>query len=123
MLALSIFSMGIVAVFKTFTISLDRINHLTNRLYVTTLLDNRIFEVNRMLRVYDALPFDLNHSVTLDVGNQKLTFKQDMILKEVEDFSDVFEMSLSFTWMEAERKRTLSRSSYICHFWPKEKSS
>ena len=119
MLSLAIFSAGIVAVLKTFDISITRIHHLTNRLYATTLLDNRIFEVNRTLRAYNALPFDLNHSVALDVGGKELTFKQDMRLGEVEDFSEIFQLDLAFTWMEGEQARRLSRSAYIGYF-PKE---
>ncbi|HBG62529.1 MAG TPA: hypothetical protein DDX37_11970 [Candidatus Omnitrophica bacterium] len=116
MVALAVLSLGIVIIFKGFIVSLDRMNYLTNRLYATTLLDNRITAIERMLRVYETLPFELNRKEKLNVGAKEIEFRQRMNISEVEDFADVFELDLSLLWDSGGKEMILSRSAYISDF-------
>ena len=116
MVALAVLSFGIVMIFKTCIVSLDRLSYLTNRIYATTLLDNRIAIIERMLRVYKILPFELNRKEIINVGSKKIEFSQKMSLGEVEDFADVFKLDISLIWDEQNKEMRLSRSAYISDF-------
>ena len=116
MVALAVLSLGIVIIFKGFITSLDRLSYLTNRLYATTLLDNRITGIERMLRLYETLPFELNRKEKVNVGSREIEFRQRMSISEVDDFADVFELDLSLLWDSGDREMILSRSAYISDF-------
>lgn len=116
MVALAVLSLGIVIIFKGFVVSLDRLSYLTNRLYATTLLDNRITAIERMLRLYETLPFELNRTEKVNVGSKEIEFRQRMSISEVDDFADVFELDLSLLWDSGKKELILSRSAYISDF-------
>ena len=90
--------------------------YLTNRLYATIILDNRIARTEYMLRAYQALPFDLGQSESVDVGQKIINFKHKMAIKEVEDFVDIFQLDVFLTWSERDRMIQVSRSAYIADF-------
>ena len=95
-------------------------NHLTNRLYATTVLDNRISVTERILRAYKSLPLELEEVQDVDVGNRNIAFKQSMNLGEVENFIDVFKMDISLSWIESGREKQMARSAYISYYSPTE---
>ncbi len=113
MVTLAILSLGLTVILKSFLVSLDHLEHLTNRLYASLLLDNRISSIERTLRAYKALPFDLNHQEKIAVGAKETEFTQKMSIKEVEDYADVFQLDLTLTWQEKQRERESSRTAYI----------
>jgi len=116
LVTMTILSVGIVAIFKTYLISLDQINHLTYRLYATTILDNRISTTERMLRAFQALPIDLQHTEKVDLGHKTVNFEQELNISKVEDFLNVFEIDVTLKWMENDHQKQLSRSGYISNF-------
>jgi len=116
LVTLIILSVGIVAIFKTYLISLDQINHLTYRLYATTILDNQISSIERMLRAYQALPLELTHEEEVNLGHKTIIFKQELNIGQVDEFLDVFQIEVTLTWMENNRPKQLSRSAYISNF-------
>lgn len=117
LLTVLILSVSIVAIFQSLILSLGRIQYLTHHMHATTLLDNRLAEIENMLRTYKSLPFELNHAETVDTGNGKIVqFKQTMNLKPVDDYVDVFQLDLTLTWQEGDEQKQLSRSSYITDF-------
>ena len=113
MVTLVILSVGIVVIFKTFYYALDQMNYLTHRLYANNLLDNRMAEIERGLRFYKTLPFDLNRVHEVQVGSKVISYKEQMNLGSVEDFPDVFKLDLSFVWPEGKREVTLSRGGFL----------
>lgn len=116
MVTITILSLGIILIFKALFFSLDQISYLTTRLYATITLDNRIAETEQTLRIYNSLPFDLNHTETVTIGQKQVTFKEQMNFGEVEDFADVFNFDLSFMWEEGQRQIHLSRSAYLLDY-------
>ena len=116
LVALIILSVGIVAIFKTFTVSIDHLNHLTRRLYATTILDNHISSTERVLRAYQALPFELEQSEELDFGIRKIDFKKKLHISDIEDFNEVFKLDISLSWEEPNREVRLQRSAFIADF-------
>ena len=116
MVTLAIFSVGIVGVFQSYLISLDRINHLTNRLYVHVYLDEHLKTIERNLKVYQTLPFELDRTGKIDLGGKILNYSHNLSIAQVENFNDVFELKLTYTWNERGLARSLSRSTYISDF-------
>ena len=113
MVTLIIFSVGIVGIFKTFLISLDQLNYLTDRLYASIILDNHITAIEHMLKVNRALPLETPASETLQIGRRKVIFDQKLTLSAVEDFIDTFKLALTLTWKEGTHQKHLSRSAFI----------
>ena len=116
MVTLVIFSTGIVAILQSYLTSLDRIEHLNNRLYASMLLDDRIALIKRNLRAYRALPLDMNRNDLVNLGNRELVLTHDLKIKQVENFQDIFELTMSYQWQEDSRLLTLSRSVYLTDF-------
>lgn len=116
LVTLIILSVGIVAIFKTYLISLDQINHLTYRLYATTILDNQISSVERMLRAYQVLPLELTHEEEVNLGHKTILFEQELNIGQVDEYLDVFQIEVTLKWMENDRPKQLSRSAYISNF-------
>jgi hypothetical protein len=116
MVTLVILSVGIVAIFQSLIISLDRVSHLTNRLYATNLLDNRISTIQRMLKVYKALPFDAQRNNDINVGAKALSFKEEMKINEIDDLVELFKLELAVKWSEGNQTKRMSRTVYISEF-------
>jgi len=116
MVTITILSVGILMIFKSYINMLDQMRHINNRLYANVIIENRVSEIERMLRVYNILPFELDHVEHVDVGHRVIAFKQVMHIDEVEDFPDVFQLDLALTWQEGRKDIILSRSAYILDF-------
>ena len=113
MVTLCIFSFGFVAIFKTFFTSLDRIERITQHIYANILLDNRISEIERILRAYQALPLEGNRSNHVEIGFKRIDFKEDLKISAVEDYTDVFQVDLKLSWNDDGQTYHMSRSAYI----------
>lgn len=116
MVTITILSAGIVGLYKILLSSLDRMDYLTHRIYATILLDNKISRIERMLRVYKALPVNLPREEKADVGSRLLTFQQEVNISEVEDLLEVFRVDIGLTWSEGGRSIHLGRSAYIADY-------
>ena len=103
-------------ILKVLLTSLDRLSYLTNRLYASTVLDNRISEIGRMLKIYKALPMELENIEKVDVRGKNIEFKQNIKINEVDEFVEIFEIDLSVNWQEGNRDVSASRSAYISDF-------
>lgn len=116
LLALTIFSVGIVSIFKSFFTSLDYMNHLTYRLYATNVLDNRLAYLERALRETKTVPKDMEPTVTVRVGETPVTFTQEVNVTPIEQFPNLYHAEVSLDWDEGRRHIHLSRATYISDF-------
>ena len=116
MLTLVVLTTGLVVILKSFVISLDQMNHLTNRLYATVLLENKISSIERKLRAEKTLPFELNPVDTISIGRKNLEIEQAINIGSVEDFVDVFKLDVRVSWKEGARDLHLTRSAYLSDF-------
>ena len=82
MVTLIILTSGITMIFKSFLISLDRINYLTTRMYASVQIDNRISEIQKMLRAYKVLPFELDKNILLILEGRRLILIKELILSK-----------------------------------------
>ena len=113
MVTLVILSTGLVVIFKTLFYSLDQIHSLTTRLYADVLIENRISEVERLLRIYNAVPMDLNHSQLMNIGTKEVNFKEQMSFQDVDGLPDVFHFDFSISWDEGNHPMKLNRTTYL----------
>ena len=116
MVTVVILSVGLVSIFQTFIISMDRMSHLTQRIYATHLLDNQIITIERRLRAYQVLPFDFNQVEHVDIGALTVDFVPKINVSAINDFVDVFQLDLTLEWKEGNKQLSLSRSAYISDF-------
>lgn len=113
MLALVILSVSLVAIFKTFLISLDRINYLTHRLVASNTIDNRLVAIERELRAHHILPFQQDQAHRVDMGSHVVEFEEILFLSEVEGLKNIFQCDLSFRWKQSGAIKEINRSTYL----------
>ena len=116
LVALVVLSVGLVSVFRTFIASLNHLSHLTNRLYADNTLDNQFQILERKLRAYKALPVEIDEKHSINMGHKEFQVSQQMVLAAVEDFPDLFHLTLIFNWDEHGKEIKISRSGYISEF-------
>lgn len=116
MVTLAVLSGSIVMIYRALFSSLDHMSRLNSRLYADILLEDRIATIERTLRAYKALPFELNPPQAVDVGAKEIQFTPQMKISEVSGFMDVFQIDLALQWQEGQRQIQLSRSAYISDF-------
>ena len=116
MVTLAVLSVGLVFIFKIFIFSVDHLSRLANRLTMTVLLDNRLIAIDRYLKAYNALPVDLPREETVDVGFTSLKYTQEVKLKEIAGFNDIFELEVALNWTDHGRTTELRRTKYLSDF-------
>ncbi|MBF0479845.1 MAG: prepilin-type N-terminal cleavage/methylation domain-containing protein [Candidatus Omnitrophica bacterium] len=116
MVAVVIIAGGLVVVIKSFLVSLDRMSYLTNRIYAFENLENRLASYEKILRIYNALPFELEQAETLQTGAKHIDFKQHCDLHAVDDFPDLFQIGLTESWLEGGVSKNISQTRYIANF-------
>ena len=120
MVTLVILSLGIVAIYRVFITSLDQITHLNSRLYANILLEDRAATIERTLRAYQALPFELEPQEVVDVGVKSIHLEPEYSIAEVMDFSDIYKIHVAYVWTEGGRKVRLSREALISDYVAKK---
>ena len=117
MVALSVFSIGVVGIFQSFHVSLDRLFHLNNRLYAMQILENRISLVERLFKAHRSLPPDIEQKETVSVGGKEIEFEYEMNIDTVENLIDTFEVNVSLSWKERRRLKKVTRTAYISNYF------
>ena len=113
MLAMVILSGGLVAIFKTFLISLDRINYLTHRLYASNSIDNRLLLIERALRARHVLPFEMEHVERVNMGSHVVDFRESLFLSAVDGLDHIFACDCIFSWDQRGETKKISRSTFL----------
>ena len=116
MVTISILSFGLVMIYSSLLASLDRMDYLTHRLYAHHVLENRIASVERILRSYKALPFELDQKEIINVDNKEMALNLETMINQVDNFLDTFELNVSVNWTQHNREIHLRRSAYISDF-------
>jgi len=120
MVTLVILSLGIVAIYRALFVSLDQISHLNSRLYVNVMLEDRLSKIERTLRAYKALPFELEPQAVLDLGVKSVRLEPELSIAEVVNFSDIYRIDVAYRWQENGKTIRLSRSAIISDYVPNE---
>ncbi len=115
MVTLIILSVGLVAILKSYIISVDQMRYLTNRIYATTIIDNQISLVERMLRINHTLPMALEPVEKINIGAKRVIFRPEIKITAIPDYVEIFKLDIDLTWVEGQYQRRLSRSAYLRH--------
>ncbi len=116
LLAVVIFSAGMVGVFRTLLVSMDRMSLLTNRMYANLVLENKISEMERSLRTHNSLPFELNPQEHVPVGPRTLVFNKRTDIRQLKNLNDIFAVTLTLSWQDSRKDVSLSKSAYLANF-------
>lgn len=116
LLAVVIFSAGMVGVFRTLIVSMDRMTLLTNRMYANLVLENQISQMERNLKTFGSLPFELNPQQEVQVGPKTIVFRKDTDIQQLKENKDIFDVTLSLSWQERGKTVSLSKSAYLANF-------
>lgn len=115
MVTVAIISFGFSMIYKAFFISLDYVDHLTHRLQVITLLENKIREVEEHFKEdpETALTQYENEEEPVKFYNKEVLFKYIFNIQKVDDLSNLYLLDLTVSWLEGRRNVSLSRAAYI----------
>lgn len=113
MLTLVILSAGITVIFRSFFYCLDQMHAMTHRLYANIILENRASEIERVLKVYNALPFDVNKKIDAVLGQDTVSAEERLHFRAFDEYPDLFELNISLSWKEGKKDMLLTRSSYL----------
>ena len=115
-----ILSAGLVAVYRSFFITLDHLQYLSCRLYADNLIETKIARAEKDFR--DLKDFDIGSMTEeVEIGKKNVTLTYSMELKPVGSLLSVFELDITLSWEDRGRMITLSRSAYFSGITPLEK--
>lgn len=117
MVAVVVLAVGITAVYRSYVLAIDRMDHLTKRVYATTMIDDRIMRLERFLRAQKAIPMDSDKKEAVDIDGKRLEFDQYVQIRAVDDLPNIFQVDLRLQWKENQREVTMRRSAYIADFY------
>ena len=107
-----ILSAGLVAIYRSFFIGVDYLDHLARRLCALDLIESRVADIERDFRVLnnvDVGPLD----VTVALNGRPVDFKYNIQLKPVGQLLSVFQLDIVLSWIERGRSVEIARSAYF----------
>jgi len=113
MVAIAIFSLGVVSIMQIFRLSLDRLQHLTNRIYANNVIENKISLAERVLRSQRKLPYDIENEERVIIGSKAVVFTDQLSVTKINDSLDLFKLDVALNWQEGTLPKRISRSTYI----------
>lgn len=114
MVTTAILSFGLVMIYKAFFISLGFNDHLAHRLSAITLLDNKIYELQRLYEEKHLVPLNKSSQVkSVMINNKRVDFEYDIDFKPIAGLEDMYRADITLSWAENNRDIRLSRSVYI----------
>jgi|GEM_PF-532679 len=107
-----ILSAGLVAIYRSFFIGLDYLQHLSCRLYALNLIEGKIASAEqnfRSLKDFDIGPL----TDTAVINNHPVEFHFTVSVVPVGNLLSVFKLDIALSWAERNRIVTISRSTYF----------
>ena len=112
MVTVVVLTVGLLAIYRSFFLGLDYLNHLSYRLSALNLLEGSISSVEhsfRSLKDFDVGPL----KETLVINNRPVDFQYTIALEPIGNLLTVFKLDITLSWEERGRVITLSRSAYF----------
>ncbi|MBF0594380.1 MAG: prepilin-type N-terminal cleavage/methylation domain-containing protein [Candidatus Omnitrophica bacterium] len=107
-----ILSVGLVAIYRAFFISVDYLDHLSRRLCALNLIDVRVADIERDFRTLNNVDVGaLNETVTLN--GHPVDYAYHVQLKPVGQLLSVFQLDIALSWQERGREISIARSAYF----------
>ena len=114
LVTLAVLSVGIVAIYRTYFLTLDTLSHVNSRLTAINLLNERVVALERSLKERGEIPFGSAEDVaTATIHNRPVDFHFDTAIRNVEDLQNFYDVTLVLWWVENARTIHLSRSFYV----------
>lgn len=115
-----VLSVGLVAIYRSFFITIDHLQYLSCRLYANNLIETKIAHVEKDFR--DLKEFDIGSMTEeAEIGNKEVVFSYTVDMKPVGTLLSVFELDITLTWEDRGRMVSISRSAYFSGITPLEK--
>lgn len=107
-----ILSAGLVALYRSFFIGVDYLNHLSRRLCALDLMESRVADIERNFRALKDIDVGaLEQTVVLN--GQPVAFKYRVHLKPVGGLLSVFQLDIVLSWVERGRVVEIARTAYF----------
>ena len=117
MVTVVILSLGILAIYESFFVSLDAFNYYVNSLNAQAWISERIWDFQNQLIVIEFL--ELGDKRGSFIANDK-DFHWSVYVNPVDEEYDVYKLDVSLFWQEGKRERFLYRAAYATTLDPKE---
>ncbi|MBF0569153.1 MAG: prepilin-type N-terminal cleavage/methylation domain-containing protein [Candidatus Omnitrophica bacterium] len=112
MVTVVVLSVGLVAIYRSFFIGIDYLNHLSCRLHALNLIESKIAFAEKdfqSLKDFDIGPM----SETVVINNRPVEFHYAIDLKPVGKLLSVFSLDITLSWEERGHVVSVSRSAYF----------
>jgi len=116
MVAVAILATGIVFIYRSFFISLDYLNHVANRLYAMTLVDNNIALMQGAFALQKEIPLGRQARETAVINNKEVVFQHATNLRPVAGLKNIYQIDASLSWYEGRRAVSIARAAYISKY-------
>lgn len=107
-----ILSAGLVAIYRSFFIGVDYLDHLSRRLCALDLIESRVAAIERDFRALnnvDVGPLD----EVVSLNGRPVHFKYNIQLNPVGQLLSVFELDIVLSWTERGHDIAIARSAYF----------
>lgn len=114
-MTLTILSVGLVAIYRSFFISLNYVDHLNSRLQANLLMDNNLAELQQYFLRKGEVPYQLTidetNSPFLKMERNRFSYHRD--ISSVRGSDNILQVDMHVSWRENGRDITLNKSGYI----------
>jgi hypothetical protein len=116
-----ILSAGLAAIYRSFFIGVDYLDHLSHRLCALNLMEIRVAGIERDFRALNNVDVGpLNETVLLN--GRPVDFSFNIQLKPVGNLLSIFELEIMLSWKERHRVISIARSAYFSSTSSSERS-
>lgn len=114
MVTLAILSVGLVAIFRSFFVCLDYVNHLTYRLHGLTLLENRLADIEKKYRANGHFNFSPGSEIEIvSINNKDVEFSYRTAINPFEEVPGLHAVDVSILWDERNKAYEVSKTAYF----------
>jgi prepilin-type N-terminal cleavage/methylation domain-containing protein len=114
MIALVVFSGGIVMIYKSFLLCVDYLSYLNCRLYASQMVENKISNIARSYRESQDATFEFGaQTETLEVNHKWIDFNYTVKADPVSGLDYVYRLSVTLSWYDGRRLMKLSREGLL----------
>ena len=114
MVSLVVLCCGIVLIYKSFFLCADYLNNLTCRLYASSLIDEKIGDIEKSFAEWPAKDLDLgDNAVTLEINHKPVQFTYKINLAPLADVNSVWQLDVDLSWVDGPRNMHAQRSAYM----------
>ncbi len=107
-----ILSAGLVAVYRSFFIGVDYLNHLACRLCALDLIESRVAAIERDFRALNNVDVG-SMDETVFLNGRPVDFKYSIRLQPVGQLLSVFQLDIELSWVERGKRIDIARSAYF----------